>query len=687
MPRCAIFFLGVCALPMWAGADTEGEAGVTPIGKVLVLLKDMLSHGISEKEAEATKFKAFSQWCTDRKRTVSSAIEHGEKEVDWFSARILQLDSGIRQLTSRIQELEEDVGRWTKDQKAIQEVRDKEFVDYQATLEDYSESISALEEALEVLRDQAQKRPQAELVQALIQVKRQRLVPSTTKDALAAFLQQAQPNVEAMPDPMLLKESPKAYGYEFQSGGVVDMLNRLLGDFSGKKAELMKEELAADHSYQQMMQQLSDNKENAQHEIVKKKTSLAEVQQSKADSEGSLAQTKVELKEDQTYLGSTETLCDQKSEDFKMREDLRAEEIASLQKAIDIISSDTVAGAGEKHLPALLQLRGSRGRSALAQARSGQQSTLQARASALLGERARLSGSSLLTELSQRVAENPFKKVKKLVKDLIVQLMEEATQETEHKGWCDTELTTNKQTRDSKTADVNSLTVEIDDLTANIAELTEDLSELAAGIKELEDAMASATSDRSAAKEANDQTIAEAKEAQVAVEQATKVLSDFYKKSARATSLAQQTPAEDAPETFDEPYKGMQAEGGNILDFLQVILTDFARLESETTADEAAEQDQYEKFMFESRKDKALKENESKHKDASKTDKESALHSAEQELKTTQEQLAAAVEYYEKLKPTCVDSGVTYEERVRRREEEIQSLQEALKILSGEDIE
>ena len=79
--------------------------------------------------------------------------------------------------------------------------------------------------------------------------------------------------------------------------------------------------------------------------------------------------------------------------------------------------------------------------------------------------------------------------------------------------------------------------------------------------------------------------------------------------------------------------------------------------------------------------EEALKENESKLKSGTKTDKESALQQAQTDLKTTQEQLDKALEYYEKLKPTCVDSGITYEERVKRREEEIVSLQEALKIL------
>jgi len=119
---------------------------------------------------------------------------------------------------------------------------------------------------------------------------------------------------------------------------------------------------------------------------------------------------------------------------------------------------------------------------------------------------------------------------------------------------------------------------------------------------------------------------------------------------------------------------------------LWINLTDFARLESETSAAEAEESDEYKNFMFESKKDKALKENEIRLKSGTKTDKESALSDANADLKTTQKQLDGALAYYEKLKPQCVDSGITYEERVKRREEEIVSLQEALKILQGTDL-
>jgi len=663
----------------------KASATVTPIQKVLQLMSDMIAKGTKEKQDEEVKFASFKEWCGNTKRIKAEEIEAGNAKMDELKASIDKSSVKIRKLTERIQELEEDVGRWETDQKSATDVRTKEEADYTATLTDYSESLDALDGAIEVLKKQAYTRNQAELVQAFLQVTRQKRISRSAKDALTSFLQMQQPDVEAMPDDRMAYQAPEAAGYEFQSGGVVDMLLKLKDEFETKKGTLMKEEMKAKNAYGLIMQQLTDNIENADHEIKKKKVLKAETEQAKSEAEGDLAATTKERDEDQVYLDETDAMCKQKAEDFEARQKLRAEELETLKKAMEIIADGTVQGAGEKNLPQLLQINSRNGVS-MAQTLTNKMQPLQVQIAAFLSERAQRTGSRVLSQMSQQVVANPFKKVKKMIKDLIVQLMEEATEETEHKGWCDTELTTNKMTRDSKTADVASLSSQIEDLTATIADLTQNLADLAIEVKELEDAMAKATADRMEAKATNEQTIKEAKLAQTAVSNAMALVKDFYEKSAQATALAQQSPAEDAPETFSsKPYTGMLPEGGNLVDFLEVILTDFTRLETETTDDEASEKSRYDDFMAEAEKNKALKENEAKHKDGTKTDKEGALHAAEAELKTTQEQLAAAVAYYEKLKPSCVDSGISYEERVKRREEEIQSLQEALKILQGED--
>merc|ERR1719258_812471 len=150
-----------------------------------------------------------------------------------------------------------------------------------------------------------------------------------------------------------------------------------------------------------------------------------------------------------------------------------------------------------------------------------------------------------------------------MIKDMVVKLMEEANEEAEHKGWCDTELTTNEQTRKQKTQAVEVLHAEIDQLEASVAKLTQDITELSAAVAELDTAVAEATKIREDEKAKNTATIADAQAPETAVASAMSVLKEFYDKAAEATSLVQKKNARKAdPEIFDTAYTGMGAESG-----------------------------------------------------------------------------------------------------------------------------
>merc|ERR1719181_55578 len=221
--------------------------------------------------------------------------------------------------------------------------------------------------------------------------------------------------------------------------------------------------------------------------------------------------------------------------------------------------------------------------------------------------------SQVLLAVSSRVANEPFAKVMKMIKDMIMKLTEEATDEAEHKGFCDTELTTNKQTRDSVSAEVAELTATIEQLSAKSAKLAQSITEISGEVAELDAAVSKATSLRAAEKEKNTATIADAKGAIVAVGQAITVLKEFYAKAAGATALAQLGGvADDMPETFDKPYTGM--ENGGVMGMLEVTLSDFQRLEAETTESESAAAAEFTKFSNDSELDKAKKEMEIKMK-------------------------------------------------------------------------
>merc|ERR1719321_1509115 len=105
---------------------------------------------------------------------------------------------------------------------------------------------------------------------------------------------------------------------------------------------------------------------------------------------------------------------------------------------------------------------------------------------------------------------------------------------------------------------------------------------------------------------------------------------------------------------------------------LEVIESDFARLEADTKAAESSAQGEYDTFMADSKADKQKKSVDIEHKTAKKQDENQALTVAQEDLSGTQEELDAALQYFDKLRPTCIDAGVSYEDRVARREEEIE---------------
>merc|ERR1719270_2834054 len=154
--------------------------------------------------------------------------------------------------------------------------------------------------------------------------------------------------------------------------------------------------MKAKNAYDMIMQVLTDNIENADHEIKKKTLLRAETEQEKAEAEADLAETTKERDEDQAYLDETTALCQQKTADFEARQKLRAEELETLKKAIEIIASEEVTGAGDKYLPTLLQMDSK----SLAQTQNKQQNSLQSKISAFLAERARTTGSRVLSEMS-----------------------------------------------------------------------------------------------------------------------------------------------------------------------------------------------------------------------------------------------------------------------------------------------
>merc|ERR1712216_724475 len=113
------------------------------------------------------------------------------------------------------------------------------------------------------------------------------------------------------------------------------------------------------HAYDMLMQDLKAQIANAEADRDAKAESKAKNLQNKADANGDLNDTTATMNADKKYLADLTATCETKASDFESRQQLRADEIVAIEKAIEIISSGAVAGNADKHLPAMLQKQAS----------------------------------------------------------------------------------------------------------------------------------------------------------------------------------------------------------------------------------------------------------------------------------------------------------------------------------------
>lgn len=313
----------VLVLATAAKAD-DGTEQVTPIEKVIQLMNGMLEKGKSEKQAEQVQFAAYKQWCDNTIKQKTAAIAEANEQIEVLKADIQMYTADAEELQKQIAKAEEDVTVWNNDMKAATGVREIEKADYDAAHTDYSESIDALGRAIAVLKKQTPDKKQA----ALIQLKSSNLVPDYAKQRIEAFLAEDEDQ-----DPEATASAPEANAYEFQSQGILDMLNDLIRKFKDERTTLEKEEADSRNAYEMLMNDMTKQVEFAEEGIEKDKLDKTKAMKAKAEAEGDLEETITTRDDDQKYLDDTSATCAQKAKDFELRQQLRAEEIEAIERA------------------------------------------------------------------------------------------------------------------------------------------------------------------------------------------------------------------------------------------------------------------------------------------------------------------------------------------------------------------
>ena len=682
--RAATLLVALCGLHTASGLKAVRNA-VTPIEKVITLLTDLEAKVTEEGAKEAAEYDKYACFCKSTADSKTNAIKKEEEKIKELSALIDELKSDIEELDASAVKLGGEIEATEKKIKDEKEDRKEERDEYEIEDANVTQAIDAVDRAIDAMKNSKgdlSDDSKADLMQVAQKV--------TDKAQVAALLEAAQHNSK-----QAAGQSPPSY--EYRSNDIIAVLQALSTQFKNRQKDLYQTEFDANAmSEKKVLAWEHENKAKASAKL-NAETLSAKKTEEKEEADGMKSEEEEAKDADTAFRTELTKECENRATEFDQRSKARAAELTALSEA-----KETLKDGAASNFNANKKLTGLSAVKATVKAVAAKPQEKKAAASFLQLRSKSSNAAAVLARAMQRLSklESPvlaavaikadalgpdhFVKVRGIIKDLIGRLEEEKIAEASQKSFCDVEMAEVLSNRDKFNLETEEKAALIQQKTSFIAATQKEISTLSQEVADISKALNEATELRQQEKAANAQTVEEAKAGAKAVENALTVLKSFYEFLQKPADAGRdgQTVKDMAPEmSYSGDYKGAQDSSKGILGLLEVIKSDFDRT-SDTVEDEETENaKEFKTYEKDSKDDVTAKKKLIK-------DKEAEIVVAEEKIVTGKDDKAKAERLHgdalaelEKLKPMCVAAEESYEERTKKRREEIEALKEAHKIL------
>jgi len=694
--------LMLAVLLLAAAAPAAGDRE-NPLGKVLALMDQLGAKVQREAEEHAKTYQAFMEWCKDASTNKGFEIKTATAKKEKLQAAITKLTGDAEAAGAKIEELAGSVAGDEGDLKSATAVREKEAADFASNEAELVDVINTVGRAVTVIEREMAKNPAAfaqmdtssmdGLLKSLGAVVDAAAFTSADKQKLLAMVQSRQgaANDAAGEDEDLAP--PAAAVYKSHSSNILDVLEDMKEKAEEQLSELRKAETSAKHNYQMLRQSLEDQMTADTKDLQEEKVAKASASEGKATAEGDLATTVKDLADSKAALELAQGNCMQAAADHDATVKARQEELDAIAQAKKVLEEST-AGA-EQQSYAFVQLERSQAGSQL-QTRAD---LANAEVVALVKRLAHEHHSAALAQLASRIAavlrfgagagEDPFKKVKDLISELIAKLQAEASGEATEKSYCDEQIAKTEEKKGELDYDISKLTAKIDQAVAKSASLKEGVRELQADLAALAKEQMEMDKVRRESHATYVQTKADLEAGLEGVRKALGMLREFYASGTDGAAMVQEDGSSGLGALMEQPavpqkYSKATGAGGSIIGILEVVESDFAKNLATAEAEEDDAEVEYQKTTQTNKVTKQLKDQDVKYQTQEFQQVDHSIAELTADRETTDAELNAVLEYYAKIKERCIAKPETYEERKARREAEVKGLKEALTILEDE---
>lgn len=640
-------------------------SGNSAIEKVIEMLNNMATKGKEEMDKEKAAFAAYNTWALGVKQDKEADIEDGETLTKKLEGLIAAEQGTAAEAEEKIAEYADILSKEKENLDAIQKTRTEEHTAFIQEEQDLTDSIYACDKAKEVLESVPEKVEAKTMFFTQMQSLQKTAGANDKLRNLMEFLQSSQ-------DPFRGARSRA-------SDSIIEMIADLKQDFEAQIQAVRSKETELEHEYGIAKQASEQTIEDAEKQTQENKDILADAQ----EEEGKLTEehntASKNLASDKKYLSKVSAEHKSKSADFKQRMKARTDELTAIKKAVEIMKSPEVAAGGG-------QLEGNK-KVGLLEASFLQVRTSSSKSSDIdnsrvtdfLRRRGEQIGSKILVQIAEVAQADPFVKIKKMISDMIARLEKEAAEEKSKNAWCVENMKKNKEETEHYTQLSEKLAAQCDKLETEIADAKELIAKLTKELEELAKAVEEASTNRAEEKAENETTIKESTVAAEAITDAMEILKKYY----GGESFVQQPDAEGSqPAYAGGEYKPM-TESNGVIGLMEVLLEEMNALVSSTKAAESDASETHKEFLKMSKKSTQEKKTLKNTTEVQQTQLEEDLVDKKDDLTEAKKSLAAVVKIKkESIDPQCIAQGVSFAEKQEKRQEEIDSLTEALNILN-----
>jgi len=709
--RTNMLFVGLAALALGASD--------TPVTRVVELISGLKMKIQQDGKAEQALYDKYACWCEKTTDTKKALIADCKATIDEKSKSILKIKGALGSFSADTAFLKKNIAENKESTTAATEMRSKENADYEKTKAALEQGMKNLKNAIEVLGGMSTKTAavrgfkdsekletgllkeastltladgvySASMASAAVHIRRALRLYAERGQRLT--MQDSAAMKQFLNQPMALVQSPHKGAYQTQSGVIQGILADMMDSFTRDYASTLEEEKTKQTDFDNLMATKTDDLKKLEKALADKTLNEGNDAKQLATDQKEREETQDELKAAEEFLATTTDACKSKANEWAERSRLRTEELAGMNQAIDILTSESSKSTFTTAHMGFVQLGLERKHHlALKQIIQKLKVEVEGRPKHVAAIQTKKAKPQPVTQLQTKTGVKQFEGVQHDIVVMEDDLREEGMEDIKKKAHCDNERRESNNKNELLEFDMDTLQKEMDSGNAKKNLLAKQIQHTTKSIQKLEAEMKEYLNTRNAQNEAFKNGLKADTDAVMLLAKAIEALSKYAtnnklaltQKKANKQDPEYTTSEDTAPAAEFSSASSGASETGGIVGIIENIKQDLEEEISKAKEEEAKALQSYHDTEKESLDSLAAMNAKIASMETDIADTTSLIADKQETYDDKKKQHDGVDAYLQSIKAECDWMDENFELRKEARESEIVGLDDAKAKLAG----